>query len=51
MSFFKIEVDSDHLTSKEAIKWLRGLKHIKSYTEITESDFYNLHIDTKEVKW
>lgn len=38
MAYFKIEIDSDYMSSSEAIEFLRNLKQISFFQEITESE-------------
>lgn len=39
MSFFKIEFDSDMASSKEVRKFIEQISIVKSYREITETEF------------
>ena len=39
MSYFKVEIDSNLMTSTGAIEYLMKLKVIKSFIEITESQY------------
>ena len=39
MAYFKIEMDSDYVDSEEAEKLLQQITPIKSFREITESEY------------
>jgi hypothetical protein len=39
MSYFKIEIDPDRLTSSEAIDELEKLVYVKTFVEISQDEF------------
>ena len=42
MSYFIIEMDSDHVNSKEAEDLLKQITPVKSFREITETQYTNI---------